>query len=133
MKKLLVAVTTFATILIWAAPVRAATFNFSFTNQFPLGGVNGTVTGRIDGLADTGTSAATAASPDWVCSGGAGRRPPQANRDPSLSQMKEAGTRGGGLFACPCERGRQGPQVGQACVYTGHMFLTALSIALTLI
>ena len=60
MKKLLVAVTTFATILIWAAPVHAASFNFSFTNQFPLGTVNGTVTGRIDGLTDTGTSAATA-------------------------------------------------------------------------
>ena len=33
---------------------------FSFTNQPPGGTVDGTVTGRIDGLADTGTSAATA-------------------------------------------------------------------------
>ena len=50
MKKLLVAVTTFATILVSAAPVHAAvSFDFSFTNQFPLGGVNGTVAGRIDG------------------------------------------------------------------------------------
>ena len=38
----------------------AASFTFSFTNEFPLGNVTGTVAGRIDGLADTGTSAATA-------------------------------------------------------------------------
>ena len=62
MKKLLVAVTTFAAILVSAAPVHAVSFNFSFTNQFPLGDVNGTVTGRIDGLADTGASAAIAVS-----------------------------------------------------------------------
>ena len=49
MKKFLVAVTTFAAILVSAAPVHAVSFDFSFTNQFPLGGVNGTVTGRIDG------------------------------------------------------------------------------------
>ena len=59
MKKLLVAVTTFAAILVSAAPVHAVSFDFSFTNQFPLGDVNGTVTGRIDGLANTGASAAT--------------------------------------------------------------------------
>src|SRR6516165_8679531 len=56
----LVALTTCAAILVSAAPVHAVSFNFSFTNQFPLGDVNGTVTGRIDGLADTGASAATA-------------------------------------------------------------------------
>ena len=49
-----------ASLLGLAAPVHAVSFNFSFTNQPPLGNVNGTVTGRIDGLADTGTSAATA-------------------------------------------------------------------------
>jgi hypothetical protein len=61
MRKLLVAVTTFAAILASTALVQAVSFNFSFTNEFPLGNVTGTVTGRIDGLADTGTSAATAA------------------------------------------------------------------------
>ena len=55
----LVALTTCAAILVSAAPVHAVSFNFSFTNQFPLGDVNGTVTGRIDGLANTGASAAT--------------------------------------------------------------------------
>jgi len=60
MKKLLIAVTTFVAILVSAPPLYAVSFNFSFTNQFPLGDVNGTVTGRIDGLADTGASAATA-------------------------------------------------------------------------
>jgi len=58
-KKLLVAVTTCAAILVSAGPVYAVSFDFSFTNQFPLGDVNGTVTGRIDGLANTGASAAT--------------------------------------------------------------------------
>ena len=60
MINLLVAVTTFAAILVSAAPVHAVSFNFSFTNNPILGDVDGTVTGRIDGLADTGTSAATA-------------------------------------------------------------------------
>jgi hypothetical protein len=60
MRKFLVAVTTCAAILVSAAPVHAVSFNFSFTNEFPFGNVNGTVAGRIDGLADTGTSAATA-------------------------------------------------------------------------
>jgi len=59
MKKFLVAIAIFAAFLISAGPVDAVSFNFSFTNEFPLGGVDGTVTGRIDGLADTGTSAAT--------------------------------------------------------------------------
>ena len=83
MKKLLVAVTTFATILIWAAPVHAATFNFSFTNQPPLGGVDGTVTGTIDGLADTGTSAATAV---FITSSPAGLFYPLSASDNFLSQ-----------------------------------------------
>ena len=83
MKKLLVAVTTFATILIWAAPVRAATFNFSLTNQFPLGGVNGTVAGRIDGLADTGTSGATAV---FITSSPAGLFYPLSASDNILAQ-----------------------------------------------
>ena len=83
MKKLLVAVTTFATILIWAAPVHAASFNFSFTNQFPLGGVNGTVAGRIDGLADTGTSAATAV---FITSSPAGLFYPLSASDNILAQ-----------------------------------------------
>ena len=50
----------YASLLGLAPPVHAVSFNFSFTNQFPLGDVNGTVTGRIDGLADTGASAAAA-------------------------------------------------------------------------
>ena len=82
-KKLLVAVTTFATILIWAAPVHAVSFNFSFTNQFPLGGVNGTVAGRIDGLADTGTSAATAV---FITSSPAGLFYPLSASDNILAQ-----------------------------------------------
>ena len=55
--------------------------------------------------------------------------------------MKEATNQSGlfvgGLFACPVcmrevpESGKRLQRVG--CVYTGHMFLTALSIALTLI
>lgn len=60
MRTLLVALTTFSAILVSAAPVHAVSFNFSFTNDPILGNVAGTVTGRIDGLADTGTSAATA-------------------------------------------------------------------------
>ena len=83
MKKLLVAVTTFATILIWAAPVHAASFNFSFTNQPPLGGVDGTVTGTIDGLADTGTSAATAV---FITSSPAGLFYPLSASDNILAQ-----------------------------------------------
>jgi hypothetical protein len=60
MTKLLVAVITFAAILASAAPVQAVSFTFSFTNVPPVGTVDGTVTGRIDGLAPTGISAATA-------------------------------------------------------------------------
>src|SRR5262249_13260375 len=59
MRKFLVAVTTFAAILVLAAPVYAVSFNFSFTNNPVLGDVAGTVIGRIDGLTDTGASAAT--------------------------------------------------------------------------
>jgi len=83
MKKLLVAVTTFAAILVSAAPVHAVTFDFSFTNQFPLGGVNGTVAGRIDGLADTGTSAATAV---FITSSPAGLFYPLSASDNILAQ-----------------------------------------------
>ena len=83
MKKLLVAVTTFAAILVSAAPVHAVTFDFSFTNQFPLGGVNGTVTGRIDGLADTGASAATAV---FITSSPAGLFYPLSASDNILAQ-----------------------------------------------
>ena len=83
MKKLLVAVTTFAAILVSAAPVHAVSFNFSFTNQFPLGGVNGTVAGRIDGLAGTGTSAATAV---FITSSPAGLFYPLSASDNILSQ-----------------------------------------------
>ena len=83
MKKLLVAAIIFAAILVSAAPVHAVSFNFSFTNQFPLGGVNGTVTGRIDGLADTGTSAATAV---FITSSPAGLFYPLTASDNILSQ-----------------------------------------------
>jgi hypothetical protein len=55
----LVALTTCAAILVSAAPVYAVSFNFSFTNNPVLGDVAGTVIGRIDGLADTGASAAS--------------------------------------------------------------------------
>lgn len=48
MTKLLVAVITFAAILVSAAPVRADSFNFSFIGVPPLSGFPGTVTGRID-------------------------------------------------------------------------------------
>src|SRR6516162_8420637 len=83
MKKFLVAVTTFAAILVSAAPVHAVSFDFSFTNQFPLGGVNGTVTGRIDGLTDTGTSAATAV---FITSSPAGLFYPLSASDNILAQ-----------------------------------------------
>jgi hypothetical protein len=36
----------YASLLALATPVHAVSFNFSFTNQFPLGDVDGTVTGR---------------------------------------------------------------------------------------
>ena len=58
--RLIAALLVCASLLGLAPPVHAVSFNFSFTNQFPLGDVDGTVTGRIDGLADTGASAATA-------------------------------------------------------------------------
>ena len=83
MKKFLVAVTTFAAILVSAAPVHAVSFDFSFTNQFPIGGVNGTVAGRIDGLADTGTSAATAV---FITSSPAGLFYPLSASDNILAQ-----------------------------------------------
>jgi hypothetical protein len=54
------ALLVYASLLGLAAPVHAVSFNFSFTNEPPLGGVNGTVTGRIDGLAASGISSATA-------------------------------------------------------------------------
>jgi hypothetical protein len=60
MRQLLVAVTTFAAILVSTAQADTLSFTFSFINQSPPGTVNGTVTGRIDGLADSGTSAAKA-------------------------------------------------------------------------
>ena len=82
-KKLLVAVTTCAAILVSAAPVYAVSFDFSFTNQPPLGGVNGTVTGRIDGLADSGASAATAV---FITSSPAGLFYPLTASDNILSQ-----------------------------------------------
>ena len=47
MRKLIVVVTTLAAILVSAAPVHAVSFNFSFSNQFPLGDVPGAVAGRI--------------------------------------------------------------------------------------
>jgi len=55
-KKLLLAMTTLAAMLA-SAPAHALSFNFSFTDT--RGGVSGTVTGEIDGLADSGFSAAT--------------------------------------------------------------------------
>jgi hypothetical protein len=79
----LVALTTCAAILVSAAPVHAVSFNFSFTNQFPLGDVNGTVTGRIDGLADTGASAATGV---FITSSPSGLGYPLSASDNFLSQ-----------------------------------------------
>ena len=60
MRKFSLTLAAIAALGFSVAQAHAVSFNFSFTNQFPLGDVNGTVTGRIDGLADTGASAATA-------------------------------------------------------------------------
>ena len=49
-----------AATLVSAPVANALSFTFSFDDEFPLGDVPGTVTGRIDGLADNATSAATA-------------------------------------------------------------------------
>ena len=60
MRKFSLTLAAIAALGFSVAQAHAVSFNFSFTNQSPLGDVNGTVTGRIDGLADTGASAATA-------------------------------------------------------------------------
>ena len=60
MRRFSLTLAAIAALSFSAAQAHAVSFTFSFTNQPPLGGVNGTVTGRIDGLADTGVSAATA-------------------------------------------------------------------------
>jgi hypothetical protein len=73
-----------AAILVSAASAQAATFTFSFTNEPPAGTVNGTVTGRIDGLAATGTSAATAV---FVTSSPAGVFYPLSASDNILAQQ----------------------------------------------
>ena len=54
------AVLVIAATLVSAPVANALSFTFSFDDEFPLGDVPGTVTGRIDGLADNATSAAAA-------------------------------------------------------------------------
>jgi hypothetical protein len=86
------------------------------------------------------------ASPDWVCSAGAGRRPPadraSAHRgaiplsNEGGRQLELASSLAASLLALVCmwevpSRASYCRVFG--CVYTGHMFLTALSIAVTLI
>ena len=83
MRQLLVAVTAFAAILVSAASAQAASFIFSFTNVPPVGTVDGTVTGRIDGLAPAGISAATGV---FVTSSPAGVFYPLSASDNILAQ-----------------------------------------------
>ena len=59
MRKFSLTLAAIAALGFSVVQAHAVSFNFSFTNNPILGDVDGTVTGRIDGLADTGASAAT--------------------------------------------------------------------------